>query len=895
MRKFYVLVAFSLLVGHVCAEDNFPVYCLENNIIHSYLNDFSYDTVALDTSFVMDYFNRGKEEGYRMDAPKPVSLSWTLDPSTQAQRIEVSESSSYSDLLVYSVAPDKDSYDLYNLIPGKTYYYRVVSVDAASNETIVASGQFETTGLLRMILGEGTWNVRDMGGWISELTGKPIAYGKIYRGAQLKAASKDSIILSAQGIEAMRQVGIRAELDLRSSSQVPSSVSALAKKDADGNYDVDFVVIPEAVNARMLNFDNNDANIRELQWIINRLKQNKPVYFHCQNGADRTGTLGFLIGALLGMNESDLAKDYELTTFCEPYAAAYDPTEVGFARLRDYTGKKGSPLGSGDNGDEYMFAKLVEKMATVAPAKGTYQQKIYNFFRTGVGGTSISPADLSWFILEMTGYPILGGYTIDVDTLKLEMGNSQKINVNVFPAGATYTSMYFKSTSPAIATVSDDGVVTAVGGGKAYILVDVDGIEKYIPVDVPITAESINDYSLYNPIIAQYMNESAYNDDYTVSYIDKYMDMSLGYNRRDWPQSFTLQWVAGEGVKEQHLYVCDTTDFKKCAIDVVLPADESSYVVESLDPGRVYYYKITSKLSSGKYMTLCSSAFILSSTVSILKYEDLYNVRDLGGWTGLKGKKVKYGCLYRGSRVRLNLSESSNGQVLTDAARKLVNLGIKAEIDFRGDDESKSSTSAISRSTKFKRIANAKDCLGANILNGDAFISGLDQIITWLKDKKLKVYIGASLGAERTGAMAFLINGLLGVDEDGLSRDYELSSFTEDELAAGKVWKRSDANYRDMVAAIKSLDEDATLQENIYKYFNEGVNGKSISKTNLDWFIDFMLEDVKLPFTDVEPITVDGPGYVKGIGKTYNMFGFEADITGPGLYIIDGKTVYVTE
>ena len=394
MKKIYILFVLSLLAGHVCAEDIVPVYCLENNIIHSYLNDFSYDTVALDTSFVMDYFNRGKDEGYRMDAPKPVNLSWTQNPSAQSQRIEVSESSTYSYPLVYSVAPDKDSYDLYNLIPGKTYYYRVVSIDTGSNETIVASGQFETTGSLRMILGEGTWNVRDMGGWISSLTGKPIAYGKIYRGAQLKAKGKDSVLLTTEGIEAMRRVGIKAELDLRSRDNCPVDGSALARKDADGNDDVDFLLLPESVNARMLNYDNNDANIRELKWIINRLKQNKPVYFHCQNGADRTGTLGFLIGALLGMNESDLAKDYELTTFCEPYAVAYDPTEVGFARLRDYTGKKGSPLTSGDNGDEYMFAKLVEKMANVAPINGSYQQKIYNFFRTGVNGNKVSAADL---------------------------------------------------------------------------------------------------------------------------------------------------------------------------------------------------------------------------------------------------------------------------------------------------------------------------------------------------------------------------------------------------------------------------------------------------------------------------------------------------------------------
>ena len=40
-----------------------------------------------------------------------------------------------------------------------------------------------------------------------------------------------------------------------------------------------------------------------------------PVYIHCTGGADRTGTLAFLINALLGVGEDDLIRDYETTTF----------------------------------------------------------------------------------------------------------------------------------------------------------------------------------------------------------------------------------------------------------------------------------------------------------------------------------------------------------------------------------------------------------------------------------------------------------------------------------------------------------------------------------------------------------------------------------------------------
>ncbi len=42
---------------------------------------------------------------------------------------------------------------------------------------------------------------------------------------------------------------------------------------------------------------------------------NYPIYLHCSLGRDRAGTLAFLISALLGVGESDLYRDYEMSFF----------------------------------------------------------------------------------------------------------------------------------------------------------------------------------------------------------------------------------------------------------------------------------------------------------------------------------------------------------------------------------------------------------------------------------------------------------------------------------------------------------------------------------------------------------------------------------------------------
>ena len=44
-------------------------------------------------------------------------------------------------------------------------------------------------------------------------------------------------------------------------------------------------------------------------------KSNYPIYMHCTYGRDRTGTMCYLLGALLGMSREDLKREYELSAF----------------------------------------------------------------------------------------------------------------------------------------------------------------------------------------------------------------------------------------------------------------------------------------------------------------------------------------------------------------------------------------------------------------------------------------------------------------------------------------------------------------------------------------------------------------------------------------------------
>ena len=546
MKKLYTLLALSLIAGSTLAQD--PVsYSVEKDIIHSYLTDFDYDTIPLTVQRVMDYFNMphvtdtskpATAPENRLDAPAPYRITWTHQDGADAQRVDVAPDTRFArGVISFTVDKDTSVYDLYNMIPGQRVYYRVVSVKE-SVETTVAEGSLLPTGNLRWIYAEGTWNVRDMGGWTG-LGGNPIRYGQIFRGGQL-TNPKDpyNVLLTSAGIEAMRNAGIRAELDLRSSSQAHYTYASFAIKE-NNKYDADFTNIA-TTSARMWNYDGDDSNIRAFKWIISELKAGKPVFFHCQNGADRTGTMGLLIGALLGMSESDLAKDYELTTFCQEAAVDFDPTEVGFARLRNYDGKKGS-VDASSNPKDYMFAPVIDKWNGNEYKGMTPQRIVYNFFKNGKGNSKISSADLIWFINYMTGYTVVDDIQSDGGAvIYLDKRMQTALNAKTYPENPTNGTITYSSSDTTVATVTDKGVITAWTAGEATIFMKADDCVKSVKVIVNKVESVMPDSVLFNGIYLKPKTASNKIEDGSFEY-GSYYNWTNGAGTKLTPDFFTLK------------------------------------------------------------------------------------------------------------------------------------------------------------------------------------------------------------------------------------------------------------------------------------------------------------------------------------------------------------------
>ena len=144
------------------------------------------------------------------------------------------------------------------------------------------------------------WNVRDLGGWACD--GGTVKYGLLIRGGKLSVADRAVLV---------GEMGIQHDLDLRGREGGGSGDEPEMTESPLGN-DVWYTRTQQYAWYALTPVAVWQTYLR---CVIDAVTHREPVYFHCTAGADRTGTLACVLEGLLGMSQSDIDKDYELTTF----------------------------------------------------------------------------------------------------------------------------------------------------------------------------------------------------------------------------------------------------------------------------------------------------------------------------------------------------------------------------------------------------------------------------------------------------------------------------------------------------------------------------------------------------------------------------------------------------
>lgn len=214
-----------------------------------------------------------------------------------------------------------------NLELGTTYYWRLIHRNKCgcfcdpnhgckqSKQVVVTPiSEFRTADRApRWIAVDGRVNnIRDLGGRRG-LDGKKVRQGLLYRGQGLNDNSHTGEFRGAARLTTddvaylTKTLGIKTDLDLRSQGEIGDmTVSPLGPS-------VAFVHRSSAFYEGIFKPEGMKTMAENFRLFCDRA--NYPVYFHCIGGADRTGSLAFVLNLVLGVSLQEAETDWESTFY----------------------------------------------------------------------------------------------------------------------------------------------------------------------------------------------------------------------------------------------------------------------------------------------------------------------------------------------------------------------------------------------------------------------------------------------------------------------------------------------------------------------------------------------------------------------------------------------------
>lgn len=272
-----------------------------------------------------------------------------------------------------------------------------------------------------------------------------------------------------------------------------------------------------------------------------------------------------------------------------------------------------------------------------------------------------------------------------------------------------------------------------------------------------IDFENTVEVDICDPIIRAYIDATDPRNQYT--YLSEYGHMELDH------QVLPINWRMN-GSEVYTVYISENADFSD---SYICKFSGSKFDGGICIPGKTYYWKVLGNFSDeilggGKMR-------IVDAPVRWLNIEGLHNVRDIGGWKTESGKTVKYGKIYRGGMLE---------DIKDKGIEKFKALGIKTDIDIRST-ASWDSNGAVPKTGLNYFFFNTNQhydyVLGFGKAEEEIRENYPKMFEVFADESNYPIYMHCNYGNDRTGSMMFILNGLVGVTYEDLTRDYELTSY----------------------------------------------------------------------------------------------------------------------
>lgn len=306
--------------------------------------------------------------------------------------------------------------------------------------------------------------------------------------------------------------------------------------------------------------------------------------------------------------------------------------------------------------------------------------------------------------------------------------------------------------------------------------------------------------------------------------------------RFEWSATEVKSFMAAPAITSYELQISTEKNFSDY---VSYSTEETSYDVYNLQIATEYYWRVSATLENGQTSVSDVSTFTTTDIGPRNLYVDgITNVRDLGGWETADGSRVKQGMIYRCGRLNTSISdgivvdkvEIEITQQGIEVMRDL--LGVQSELDLRRTDNNEVGFLDYSPlGEEVEYYSCPMNWNVSNILTGN--VEMVKEIFEILADEdNYPVIYHCNIGTDRTGLFAYLINGLMGVAEEDLYRDYLFSNF-------GKIGgARSLSGIKNSyIATIKGYPGE-TLSEKIYNCLED----LGVPAEHLDSVIDILTE-----------------------------------------------------
>ena len=212
----------------------------------------------------------------------------------------------------------------------------------------------------------------------------------------------------------------------------------------------------------------------------------------------------------------------------------------------------------------------------------------------------------------------------------------------------------------------------------------------------------------------------------------------------------------------------------------VAPIADNKLTVISPNPHQRYYYKL-----------VFNDRYSQKSANRNINITGIQNFRDLGGYPStLKHKKVRWGKIYRSGKI---------DSLSCYSLQELRNLGIRTIIDLRSVEEQRRAPQLqandfrkVNIPISYEKMDEVIEKIQHGVIHGDTIRSIIEHINqdlalqfleeyrtliqTLLEPDNYPIVLHGATGRNRTGIVSAIILSILGVDQETILEDYQLSN-----------------------------------------------------------------------------------------------------------------------